>query len=303
LPSLSRVLGPRIALGGALLACACQHDSDAAFDDSHLPSADSGGSGRSQSGSGNLPDQSGSGGSATTGGRASAGGASGGKPPAGGAGGKGGGVAGKGGAEMGGSGGQTPDGGRGGSAGSVANGGAGTAGTGGKPTDPPEPMTYETKDIDDTDVQSCMPNMNFGSLDGVNVDGDFSCVVQTLINVPLGGVPDGALVSDATLTLTCINVGEPVTISYVNEDWAELQVRWNNRPEAGTSIGTLTCAKLGEMKIDLTAAVKAWLAGDHKNYGIYLRTDNTDGTDFSSSEAANDAVRPLLSVTYTLPVK
>ena len=148
-----------------------------------------------------------------------------------------------------------------------------------------------------------MPNANFGDLDTFNVDGDPFCAVDTLISAPLDGVPAGALVSEASFSLTCTNTGEAITVSYVDGKWAELEVRWNNRPQAGTSLGSVTCDQLGEVKIDLTAAVKAWLAGDHKNFGIYLRTDNTDGTDFDSSEAADPAVRPKLSVTYTLPVK
>jgi hypothetical protein len=312
-------MGPRVALCGALLACACQHDSNAVFDDSKLPSNQPAGSagnpgsaGSSQGGSSAATGESGRAGQATGGAGPGAGASAGGAASAGaagrGTGGKGGGAAGKGGAETGGAAGQAAGGGKGGSAGSVATGGGGkggkggAGGSGGNPSQP-EPMTVETTNIDDTDVQSCMPNANFGSLESFNVDGDTFCVVQTLINAPLDGVPDGALVSDASLTLTCTNVGEAIAVSYVDGKWDELEVRWNDRPQAGTLLGHITCDQLGEIKIDLTQAVKAWLAGEHENFGIYLRTDNTDGSDFDSSEAATEATRPRLSVTYTLPVK
>jgi hypothetical protein len=314
LTALSRVLGPRIALGGALLSCACQHDSNVSFDDTNLPSSSAGGSDTSEAGSSATAGET-SGGASSTGGKAGGGGATGGKSGGGmpGAGGRG--SAGKGGAEMGGSAGETT-GGKGGSAGSVAVGGAGaaglagSAGTGGTPIDPPEPVTYETTQLDDADVASCFPSGNYAKKLILNPDGnnptgngnDF-CAIQSLVSIPLEGVPDGAVVSEASLTLTCTDTGGPVSVSFANESWTESEVRWNSRPQAGTIIDTITCEKVGKLSIDLTAAVKAWLAGEHKNYGIYLRTDDTDGTDFSSSEAANPANRPLLSVTYTLPVK
>ena len=50
-------------------------------------------------------------------------------------------------------------------------------------------------------------------------------------------------------------------------------------------------------------AVVAWLSGEHHGYGVYLTSENTNGTDFASSEADEAASRPKLSVTYTLPQK
>jgi hypothetical protein len=104
------------------------------------------------------------------------------------------------------------------------------------------------------------------------------------------------------VTLTCTNAGDPITVSYVNETWKELTVRYNTRPEIGASLGTITCAQPGEeVTINLTSAVKAWLAGDHAAYGIYLRSDDSDGTDFDTSEAHTTSTRPAFRVTYTLP--
>ena len=294
--SLSKVLSSRIALGGALLACACQHDSNAAFDDTNLPSTNPGSSGSGQGGS-SASGGSSSAGRASGGGKANAGSNAGGKPSAGGAGGKGGGMAGKAGAEMAGSAGDTTT---GGDAGSVATGGGGMAGTGGMSTNP-ETMTFQTTEIDDALVESCRPNENFGDLEIINADGSGSCRVESLVSIPLAAVPDGALVSQASLTLSCADQGAPITVSYVDGSWAELQVRWNNRPNAGTIIGTVTCDQAGEVvTLDLTTPVQAWLAGAHKNFGIYLRTDSNSGTTFPSSEAADDTLRPLLVVTYTL---
>jgi hypothetical protein len=307
-------LGSRIALGAALLASACQHDSNADFDDTNLQSGDGGSttttSGTSSGAEAGQGTEAGSqsGGSSAEAGSSRAG--SGGKPAgtAGTGGGASGGKASSGGS--GGSGGKGSAGaaGTGNEAGKVGNqgGSAGTtgeAGKGGGPVEPPQPVTFETTDIDETQVVSCMPYMNFGALDTVNVDGDLACRYEILFNAPIQEVPDGALVSAASLLLTCTNAGDAIKVSYATEEWAELSVKWNNRPEVGKELGTIHCEKLGPVTIDLTAAVKAWLSGAQENYGIYLRVETTDGTDFATSEAEDTSTRPKLSVTYTLPVK
>lgn len=311
--SLRRVLGSRIALGAALLASACQHDSNADFDDTNLQSGD-GGSTTTTSGtsSGAEAGQGTEAGSQSGGSSAAAGSSSGsGGKPAGTAGTGGGANGGK--ASTGGSGGSGGKGsagaaGTGNEAGKAGNqgGSAGTtgeAGKGGGPVEPPQPVTFETTDIDETQVVSCLPYMNFGALDTVNVDGDLACRYEILFNAPIQEVPDGALVSAASLLLTCTNAGDPIKVSYVTEEWAELSVKWNTRPQVGKELETITCEKVGHVTIDLTAAVKAWLAGTQDNYGIYLRVETTDGTDFATSEADDASTRPKLSVTYTLPAK
>lgn len=312
--SLRRVFGSRIALGAALLVSACQHDSNADFDDTNLLAGDGGGapttsgtSSGAEAGQGTDAGSSAGGSSAEAG---SSSGGSGGKPAgsAGTSGSASGGKASAGGSA--GSGGKTSAGaaGTGSEAGKTGNpggsgGSTGEAGKGGGPVLPPDPVTFETTDIDETHVASCMPSLNFGALPSVNVDGDLACRYEILFNAPLEEVPDGALVSAASLLLTCSNAGDAITVFYVTEEWAELSVRWNNRPSVGKELGTIHCEKVGHVTIDLTAAVKAWLAGTQQNYGIDLRTETTDGTDFDSSEAVDVSTRPKLSVTYTLPVK
>jgi len=314
--SLARRYAVRFALGSALLASACQQDSNADFDEGGLVSPDTGGSGASDAGGSAAAAGVDSGGS-SAGGTASGGKASGGETSQGGKANAGAGgvatVGGKGGSSNGGkagtdAGGAPPQAGKAGVGGVAGSATAGGGGSGGTVVTPPEPVTFETTDIDDTYVASCYPAMNYGALSSMNVDGDgddsYSCTYQILIVAPLSGIPAGALVSEATLTLTCTNAGDPITVSYVNEAWKELTVRYNTRPEVGASLGTVTCTQQGqEVAIDLTSAVKAWLAGDQAANGIYLRTDDTDGTDFDTSEAHTTSTRPVFRVTYTLPVK
>ncbi len=293
--SLRKVLGGRFVLGVAFWACACQRDSVASFDDSQLPDPFKGGT---QGAAGSLAIA----GDNAAGGNASAGSSSeaGGKAAAGNAGAGKGGEGSVGGMPTAGSAGKPGTAGEGGSSGSAVAGG-GSGGFGGTEPDPePEPVTLTTQDFADTHVASCL-NFNYGEAQTLNVDGDNNCVYQTLLNPSLADVPDGALVSKATLTLYCVNAGDSVTVSYVDEAWQEDTVRWSTRPESGTDLTDFTCEELGAVSLDITAAVNAWVSGAKAANGLRFSTASTDGTDFTSSESQNVGERPTLSVTYTLP--
>lgn len=292
--SLSRVLAGRAALAAALLSFACQKNDGALFDNSGLdqPSAGSGGSASTGAQS--------SGGSALTGGSNGApeGGEGGGANPNGGAGD----------ASEGGSGGSSAGsaggGGKGEEGGSAGSGGS--SGSGGTKPDPePEPVTVELTDFQDSYVSSCAEYTNFGDGDEIRVDAEApgNCIYRALLSVALDKIPEGALVSNATLTLSCIDAGGLIDVAYASEAWTQDEVRWSSRPDPGTAIGSMTCEAVDAMvTLDLKAAVVAWLSGDQPNHGIVLSTEAENGTDLVSSEGESGK-RPVLSVTYTLPVK
>jgi hypothetical protein len=296
--SLCKVLGGRFLLGVVLWACACQHDSVATFDATGLPGSPHGGAlgaAGSRATAGDAAsggdDTSGAGASSEAGSTASAGKAA---APNGGGSGRGGSSA------AGASGGGKPStAGGGGSGGSAVAGGGGSGGT----KDPePQPVTITITDFADTHVMSCL-NSNMGEAQTLTVDSASICVYQALMNPSLADVPDGALVSAATLALHCIDGGDVLTVSYVSEPWDEDTVRWNTRPEPGSEFAELSCDDTLHANLDLTAAVKAWVSGERAANGLYFSTDGSDGTDFASSEYGEVAERPSLSVTYTLAPK
>lgn len=290
------------------LAVGCQHDSTASFDDSRLGETDHGGSmgsaGGAEAGAGESSGGSEVGGDTPVAGKNS-GGAAGSVSGAGGAAGSpsSGGKGGASGATSGGHGGTAGDGGgsTGGKAGADVGGNAGTAGS----MNPPALVTWETRDIDDAGIASCRLLQNFGAEPSLTVDasggGQGFCIYRGLFAVPLGALPKAAEIKEATLTLACLNAGAAVTISYVEQPWAELSVTWASSPLLGAKIGTVTCETPGKVSLDLTAAARAWLAGEHASYGVYLTTDGDNGTDFATSEAKAEGERPLLSVTYQPP--
>lgn len=299
---LSWVLGSRAAVAVAFLAGACQHDTSADFDDAHLPSPGDGGSAAAAAGTSTdvgasgAPDE---GGAAQTGGSST-----GGKPGSAGDGGVAGGVGGSG---TGGKGGQAAGGtgpaGASGMAGAGGNAQAGTAGAGGKPNPDPDPVTVDIHTFEDTTIASCMPNQDFSEEAILQTDGDF-CRYEGLLKPSLAVIPQGAQVSKATLSLTCVNPGGQVDVSFITTNWKDSAVHYNTRPKSSEPFDKLTCVEEGDlMTLDVTEAVQAWLAGKREPYGVYLTTEATDGTDFASSEAQVISDRPVLSVTYTPAVK
>jgi hypothetical protein len=285
--SLIAVSGRRVVLVSALLAFACQKDGDAVFDNTNL--SDPLGSSGSGSGAGST-----SGGDTSAAGSSTAGSSSeAGEPGSGAQGGSG-----NGGSTAGSAG----TGEEGGSAGNPGTAGmAGHAGT--KPDPTPEPVTVLITEFEDAHVVSCDAFETYGNAASIIVDADQSdCVYQGLLRPLLDSIPEGAQVSEASLTLYCIDDGSAVGVSSVEEAWKETSVTWNTRPSAGTSLGSVGCQALGPVTIDLTDAVQSWLGGESP-YGIYFRGEETNGIDFASSEAEDAETRPQLSITYLVPVK
>ena len=291
--SLRRVLGGRLVLSVVFWACACEHDSVATFDDTRPPGSASDGGALGAAGSLATAGDAAAGGEDTSGAGASA---EAGSTAA----------AGKAGAAGGGRGGSSAAGGS--SAGKPSTAGGGgkvgstSGGSGGTKEPEPEPVTVTTNDFADTYVASCL-SANFGEAEELSVDYAYACVYEVLMNPSLVDVPQGAVVSEATLTLHCINAGDVVTVSYVAESWNEDTVRWSTRPETGSDLAELTCQEMSDVSLDLTAAVKAWVSGERAAHGLSLWTEGSDGTDFASSEYEDADARPSLSVTYTLPAK
>jgi hypothetical protein len=289
--SLGKVLCGRMALCATLSACGCEQDSTALFDAGEVPGF--AGRGHAAAGSNAAAGETAGGddgiasGGANTAGSLAVGGSSG--SAAGGVGGLAGGAVAGGGSSAAGHGGTTDT--------AVAGGGSG--GTKGEP----DPVTITISNFTDANVVSCMSYSNFGDSLTIKVDDDYGCSYQGLLNPSLSEVPKGALVSEATLTLSCVDAGGELTVSYVNEPWQEDTVRYSNRPELGAVIGKLTCADAGPIDMDLTEVVAAWVSGGHAASGLYLITHASNGTDFASSEAVDPATRPSLSVTYTPAAK
>ncbi|MGE3314457.1 MAG: DUF1559 domain-containing protein [Planctomycetaceae bacterium] len=140
----------------------------------------------------------------------------------------------------------------------------------------------------------------------------------SLLRWDLSSIQPGAVVDSASITL---NVVEKSTQAYelysLLKPWVETEVTWN-RASAGSNwstpgathttdrgsavLASLTGSATGLITIQLNAAgitaLQNWINNPTTNHGFIIQDYGaTDGLELSSSEAANVAIRPKLSIT------
>jgi hypothetical protein len=117
----------------------------------------------------------------------------------------------------------------------------------------------------------------------------------------LSSIPLGALVSSATLTLDQVykTTVSTVRVHEIFSAWTESTVTWSNFGSWDTLVaGSLTSGNgSGPRSVDLTDLVQDWVDGLPNN-GMLLDENNTDRTQWRSSEEATQSRRPKLAVCY-----
>ncbi|WP_437961392.1 DNRLRE domain-containing protein [Sorangium sp. So ce119] len=129
---------------------------------------------------------------------------------------------------------------------------------------------------------------------------------RSLLKFDVGFIPAGSVIDSATLKLYQVwRTGEStVRVHKVTSPWSEATATWASSASSYDAAVASTIAApsqiAGFVTADLTALVQGWSdAGD--NQGIALEEDLVLKTEFKSSEEANAARRPMLSVCYTAP--
>lgn len=123
----------------------------------------------------------------------------------------------------------------------------------------------------------------------------------------VGQIPLGAAIQSATLSYHVINAGHTATVNEVAVDWDENVTYQAFGGDAGlqvdeyaANVGTANGA-LGTQSLNVTASIAAWAANPAANRGwVFRPTGGTDGVEFLSSENADSANRPKLTVVYML---
>lgn len=130
-----------------------------------------------------------------------------------------------------------------------------------------------------------------------------------------GQVPAGAKIVSATLTLSGTSA-TGVKLHHVLRDWNEFDADWAswnanfggtdgvsaNKKDAASAIAATGAPKIkGDTNqvINVTTSVKAW-AGGAANHGWVLKAATSGSTGFVTSDSAQAASRPKLTVTYTI---
>lgn len=129
---------------------------------------------------------------------------------------------------------------------------------------------------------------------------------RSLLKFDLDFIPAGSVIDSATLQLYQVwRSGEStVRVHRVTAPWSEATATWVSSASSHDAAVASTIAARSELAgtvtADLTALVQGWSdAGD--NHGVLLEEDLVLKTEFKSSEEANAARRPMLSVCYTAP--
>jgi hypothetical protein len=129
-----------------------------------------------------------------------------------------------------------------------------------------------------------------------------------LIGSGSGQVPAGAIITSATLQVSCVDPGNVMGLYRLTEGWVEDQATWNERSTgvawtvpgadgAGSNAGVglaAACTATGPKAVDITQFVQEWSNGA-PNHGLVLTESGSDGVDVASSESANS---PVLTVVY-----
>jgi hypothetical protein len=159
----------------------------------------------------------------------------------------------------------------------------------------------------DTYVFQLNPATNYGSAPDINVGGGstgYTRVAYLRFNV--SGLPVGAMVTDARLTLVCMNPGSGGTLRKflpTTSQWTESGPTWNN-PLAGAD-GSGALSSLGLVNLG-GAYVFTNLAGCVSANGrvtFVIRSSDADGAGYFTKEHGAASQRPVLRITYTtIPV-
>lgn len=155
-------------------------------------------------------------------------------------------------------------------------------------------------------VNQARTDNNYGDSDHLRMDNTTSNKKYGFLHFPLQ-LPSDATIISATLTMYLDGAWDSsntVTVSRVTQKWREGRVSYTNMPTV-TATGAATAAVTSgvnkqALSATVTTIVQSWVNGS-SNYGLRLANSVSGIRDIFSSEHANPAVRPILTVTYSLP--
>lgn len=163
----------------------------------------------------------------------------------------------------------------------------------------------------DAHISQQTPGKNFGTestmqvrsyYQGTNKNG------RSLIMFDTSSIPYGSDIISATLQLNASSIPDGArnyTVNRVEQNWDELNVTWNNRPEVYASVTSSadTPSSQGWMSWDVTPDVKEWIDGN-PNYGWQIsdQSEDSDKTEYTATfytrEHSDTNLRPELVIQY-----
>jgi len=179
--------------------------------------------------------------------------------------------------------------------------------------------TADYAGADDATIRQVNPTTKYGTAGTCEADGDDGNGVDKscLLRWDVSAIPAGSKVQSASITVQVTSATSNTYSAFaVTRPWVEADVTWNNATsdvlwqtagalganDRGTLPLTTITGATGSRTIELNAAgiaaVQGWVDGSVNGGIVFADSAATDGVDFVSSEGANAAQRPRLSVTY-----
>jgi len=177
------------------------------------------------------------------------------------------------------------------------------------PTPTPTPITVVLGATGDTYIEPGNPGQNHGAEAEVLVDGNAAASLRGLVEFNTSsGVPGGATIQSATLTLCMRNIVAPAVgrthlVHRVTSAWGELTATWNTVPSmAATSTDSVVVPLTAQcVDFDVTADVQAWADGTASDFGWMLMDANETGGLTPVRYGAREGIaadRPQLTITF-----
>jgi hypothetical protein len=160
----------------------------------------------------------------------------------------------------------------------------------------------------DTYVDTAAASSNFGTAPKIVVGGTASSLVRfNLANLPTSVTAADVVGASLVLYVNKLDVAGAVEARLINGGWSEAKVNVGNLPPVAAA-GTGTTGEvttLGKfVRIDLTDAVKQWLATPTANYGVLLSPTLAAPTtlvSFDTKEDSASAHEPMLDIVLAGP--
>ncbi len=124
--------------------------------------------------------------------------------------------------------------------------------------------------------------------------------------LPKLGIADKVIDARLFIGLRQCQVGLPVNIKRLVDDWNEKTVTWNNGPYGDSFISdymmlTEDTDTTKFREVEITDMVRGWYSGDYQNYGLSLTTTKTASAKawfYSINYTTYPQNRPILTVSY-----
>jgi hypothetical protein len=161
------------------------------------------------------------------------------------------------------------------------------------------------REVADTQLSKLRDNANYGLDPSSRIGAANAAEHQTLVAFDLQGIPRGAKVLYAAMSLVRRTGGRAqMTVHRITQDWSEHEATWHSFDNAYESNAEATvhlggASIQGRVSFEVTNLVRGWVSGQYRNEGVVVK-GNKGNSAFAMSESYAVEDRPRLEVCYAV---